>query len=632
MSRRSLTGAVLLAVILGISVIAAVNLTFHSPETAENVIENGAENVISESSLPRFATYDELKAFVNTTGTSIPYVRDRSFATPLAPPSVATNGAAQKASTEYSTTNIQVQGVDEADIVKSDGTYIYIVSGENVTIVKAYPPKEAQVVTSISLKETVTGLFVNGDKLVIFSNIYSYIYPTTRLLPEKMPAPPTFEKTSIKVYNIENRASPRLVRNVALDGNYFESRMIGDYVYVIVSESAYLLNGNVTLPTVESNGMVEKIEATHIYYSNVTDYSYAFTTVAAINVKDDTEAPSHETFLLGYAGEIYVSPTNIYLASPGYFVGTQKTSIHRIHITSGKIVHEASGNVSGYVLNQFSMDEYDGYFRIATTTYDMTRFFEQSTSENSVYVLDAKLAPVGKIEKLAPGERIYSARFMGKRCYLVTFKKVDPLFVINLADPANPSVLGKLKIPGYSEYLHPYDDNHLIGIGKNTVEAEEGDFAWYQGIKISMFDVTDVVNPREVASFSIGDRGTDSPVLSDHKALLFDKKRGILAIPVLLAKINESAYPSGVPSSAYGEYVWQGLYVLNVNEGSITLKGTITHMENTIDFLKAGYYFSSDYSVERSLYINDVLYTMSAKMMKLNSLTDLSEISQIKLP
>jgi len=277
------------------------------------------------------------------------------------------------------------------------------------------------------------------------------------------------------------------------------------------------------------------------------------------------------------------------------------------------------------------MDEYEGYFRIATTTGHIARFFEQATSINNVYVLDMNLKIKGKIENLAPGERIYSARFMGKRGYLVTFKKVDPLFVLSLEDPANPSILGKLKIPGYSDYLHPYDDSHLIGIGKNTVEAEEGDFAWYQGIKISMFDVSDVANPKEVANLSIGDRGTDSPVLRDHKALLFDKKLNLLAIPVLLAKINESKYPQGIPPNAYGEYVWQGLYVININENSITQKGKITHIENTADLIKAGYYFSSEYSVERSLYIDNVLYTISAKKMKMNSLTDLNEIGQIKL-
>jgi len=204
--------------------------------------------------------------------------------------------------------------------------------------------------------------------------------------------------------------------------------------------------------------------------------------------------------------------------------------------------------------------------------------------------------------------------------------------VISLEVPSSPTVLGKLKIPGYSDYLHPYDDTHLIGIGKETVEAEEGDFAWYQGVKISLFDVSDVENPIEQAKFEIGDRGTDSPVLHNHKALLFDNERDLLVLPVLVAEIDESKYPEGVPANAYGDYVWQGAYVFNITTEDIVLRGGITHLNDTADLLKSGYYFYSEYSVERCLYIEDVLYTISDKLVKMNSLENLEEIGSIELP
>jgi len=296
------------------------------------------------------------------------------------------------------------------------------------------------------------------------------------------------------------------------------------------------------------------------------------------------------------------------------------------------ITSEASGEVPGRVLNQYSMGEYGEYFRIATTAGSVSRIFSQATSSNNVYVLNMNLTIVGRLENLAPGESIYSARFMGSRCYLVTFKKVDPLFVIGLDDPTVPKVLGKLKIPGFSDYLHPYSENLLIGIGKETVDAEEGDFAWYQGVKIALFDVSDVENPREVAKVIIGDRGTDSPVLSDPKAFLFDKDRNLLAIPILLAKIDESQYPEGVPPNAYGEYVWQGLYVFNITEDSIALRGRVTHMDNADDLLKSGYYFYSEYSVKRSLYIEDMLYSISDLKVKINDLTSLEPVNEINLP
>ncbi len=294
---------------------------------------------------------------------------------------------------------------------------------------------------------------------------------------------------------------------------------------------------------------------------------------------------------------------------------------------------EASGEVPGRVLNQFSMDEYQGYFRIATTTGYVARFLSEATSANHVYVLDSKTLEIkGKLEKLAPGEEIYSARFMGTRCYLVTFKKVDPLFTIDLSNPAEPRVLGKLKIPGYSDYLHPYDDNYLIGIGKETVEAEEGDFAWYQGLKISLFDVSNVTSPKEVGKIIVGDRGTDSPALWDHHALLFDKKRNLLVIPVLEAKIFREKYSSSIPPNTYGEYVFQGAYVFRVSpEEGITLRGRITHLEDQEGLDKSGYYFSSKCTVTRSLYVGDVIFTVSSGKIKANSLADLSEISEVEL-
>jgi inhibitor of cysteine peptidase len=367
---------------------------------------------------------------------------------------------------------------------------------------------------------------------------------------------------------------------------------------------------------------------------NITDYGYGFTTVFAVNIKDKNVEPTHETFLLGTSSAIYASLNNIYLTIPSYDPKTsvEMTHIVRIAVQGNTMSSEASGEVPGQVLNQYSMDEYEGYFRIATTAGSVSRILGQSTASNNVYVLNMNLTIVGRIEDIAPDEKIYSARFMGSRCYLVTFKKVDPLFVIGLDDPAAPRVLGKLSLPGFSDYLLPYSENLLIGIGKETVDAEEGDFAWYQGIKIALFDVSNVENPRQVAEYIIGDRGTDSPVLTDPKALLFDRDRNLLAMPILLAEINESQYPKGVPPNAYGEYVWQGLYVLTITENNITLRGRVTHMDNGDDLLKSGYYFYSGYSVKRSLYIDDMLYSISDMKVKINDLTSLEPVNEVKLP
>jgi uncharacterized secreted protein with C-terminal beta-propeller domain len=325
---------------------------------------------------------------------------------------------------------------------------------------------------------------------------------------------------------------------------------------------------------------------------------------------------------MGGASTMYVSLDNIYITFPESSGGT---AIHRIRIENSNINIEADGLVPGSVLNQFSMDEYGDYFRVATTKWVIEKW-TFGTQTNNVYVLNMNLSIVGKLENLASGESLHSARFMGNRGYLVTFKKTDPLFVIDLSEPTSPLVLGKLKIPGYSDYLHPYDETHLIGVGKHTVEADEGDFAWYQGVKISLFDVSDVANPKQISNYTIGDRGTDSPILSDHRAFLFDRSKALLVIPVLVAEIDESQYPGGVTPDAYGQPVWQGAYVFSISLDGFVLKGRVTHLESGENVQNNLHW------VKRSLYIENVLYTVSDKKIKMNSLENLAPINEIKLP
>jgi len=572
----------------------------------------------SISPLKKFSSYEELKNFVKASSHAYPYYSERSPQTMLL--ATATENAAKAYSVpDYSTTNIQVEGVDEADVVKTDGEYIYVVSGTSVFILKGYPAEEAEVLSEIDLDGTLRGLFINGDRLVVFEDEGYGIYKT-----------PTYEtpRTFIKVYDVSDRTNSISARNVSLDGYYFNSRMIGNYVYVVINKPAYCQEDEVALPKIYFDDGFKEISPTDIYYSDTSDYSYAFTTIVAVNVQNDDQEPTLKPFLLGATSNMYVSLNNIYITFPE----NGKTLIYRIHIEDNQIGIGASGEVPGCVLNQFSMDEHEGYFRIATTTGHVARTWSEASSNNHVYILDMDLGIVGKLEDLAPGERIYSARFMGDRCYLVTFRKVDPLFVIDLEHPGNPRVLGQLKITGYSDYLHPYDENHIIGVGKETVAAEEGDFAWYQGVKISLFDVSDVENPKEIDKFEIGDRGTDSPILTDHKALLFDKSKNLLVIPVLVADIDEEKYLGEIPPFTYGDYVWQGAYVFNISlDEGLVLKGRITHLEDDTDLMKSGYYFSSPYSVKRSLYIDNVLYTISDKMVKMNSLENLEKINEVEL-
>jgi len=497
---------------------------------------------------------------------------------------------------DYSTTNIQVAGVDEADIVKCDGRYIYVVSGSKVLIIYAYPAEGARILSEIGMSESPTEIFVNGNKLVVLG------------------------QTFIKVYDISDRENPVLKRDVSFDGSYFNSRLIGDFVYVVINKYAYYWDNVVPLPKICLDGKTVTVPATEIYYfENIWDYCYNFTTIIAINVQNDGEDITSATFLTGASQNIFVSLNNIYLTCSGRGWWPEKTIIHKISVTGEAIEYKYQGEVPGRVLNQFSMDEHQGYFRIATTT--------GWSRANHVYVLGEDLSIVGVLENLAPGERIYSARFMGTRAYLVTFKQVDPLFVLDLADPTNPRVLGELKIPGYSDYLHPYDETHIMGIGKDTIDA--GSFAWMQGVKLSLFDVSDPENPREISKYMIGDRGTewgDSYALSDHRAFLFSRERNLLVVPIELAE-RES---SDASPWTYGIHVWQGAYVFNISlEEGFVLKGRITHSET--GFEDWGYNSDPRYNVRRSLYIDNVLYTISGGLVKMNDIQNLNELNKIEL-
>ena len=527
----------------------------------------------------------------------------------------------------YSQTNVQVQGVDEADIVKTDGEYIYTISkGNTALIVKAYPPDEARVVARIEAPDLcLTGLFVNDDRLVVMGCRAPIITPD--ILLHRRGAwgywPYLSDNTTVMVFDISDRASPRLLKHVVVSGGYLTSRMIGDYVYVLASAWAveYRKMGNriepvLVLPVICVDGRVDVIEPTEIYYANITDYAYTFTTILAINIRDGAEEPTHLTLLTGVSSCIYVSRNNIYIAMPtmetpaygediAYIYRMDITYIYRIRIFGPKMACKAFGSVPGRPLNQFSMDEHDGYLRIATT-----KGHSWAGSTNNIYVLDMDLLPVGALEGIAPGEEIYAARFMGDRCYLVTFRQTDPFFVIDLSDPKEPKVLGYLKIPGYSDYLHPYGRDYVIGIGVETPEDGWGEPC---GLKIALFNVCDVSNPRLLAKFIIGGPGTDSPVLRDHKAFLLDEERGLMAFPVLLTE------------EAYGDYVWQGAYVFNISiAGGITLLGRITHFDETFKFEPA-------YFVMRILYIGDVLYTISDELVKMNEIPTLGELGSIEL-
>ncbi len=674
MQQKTISGTLLLAM-LALLLIAC----------AKEPYAKDSDDNLSVLGIKKFSSQKELTEYLRNAPSSGTGIRSLEKASSMAIP---------EAASDYSQTNVQVEGVDEADFVKNDGKYIYVVAQGKLVIADAHPAESAKILSRTEIPGSPRNLFINRDRAVVFSDGYDEIYTISEY--DFVPRPTSTSFAHLLIYDISDRSSPRLLKDYKIKGYYFDSRMIGDYAYFAVNENVYYYGGPVPMPRIlEASKTVVRPD---VYYFDNPEDSYSFNTVGSLNIF--SESLNAKTFMMGYSNTMYMSQNAIYIAyqknMPGYWsrendrfykavlplfpsevqdrinavnngersekwseilaiieemyngMGegekkelikkTQKgleeydlnlqkenakTVIHKISIDNGEMEYSGRGEVEGRMLNQFSLDEFQGNLRVATTTELYAR---EAILYNNVYVLDNGMNSIGKLEKLAPDERIYSARFMGEKLYMVTFKRIDPLFVIDLSSPENPRVLGELKIPGYSDYLHPYDENHIIGIGKETGDNEWGGVS-VKGVKVALFDVSDVENPKQIGQYEIGEAGTDSEALRDHKAFLFDREKNLLVIPIteVAGKIYDPRY------GYYRQNYWQGAYAFTITEAGIELKGKVSHDEEEEG--DSYYYYGGQAAVRRSLFMDNVLYTISGKKIKMNELANLSNgINELELP
>ncbi|GFZ79779.1 hypothetical protein GCM10008018_26680 [Paenibacillus marchantiophytorum] len=625
-------------------------------------------------SLPVVGTYDHLLTLLSQ-NQSIGNVRvisqgktvvTETSTEALSPISVDSSSAKKESTTavvpEYSSTNVQVQGVDESDVVKTDGSYIYTVNRQRIVVTQAYPADQMKVLSILDFPKNQgaqfqpSEIYVDDKHLIVIGNSLNYDtsvpYNGPTGLTEKRLIMPMKSQGNAKVmvYDLTDRSNLKLVKEAELEGNYVSSRKIGSSLYFI-SNKFVNYNRYQKLKKHDDDALTDlapayrdsvsgdaftKIPLDQVYYlPKAIEPNYVL--IGSINL-NELQQTMNVTSYLGSGQNVYASEENLTIAVTNYEQQSfqPETIIYQFGLKAGKASFTNTGKVPGRLLNQFSMDEHNGHFRIATTTGEMGRT-DEGTSMNHVFILDANLKVTGKIENIAPGERIYAARFMGDRAYMVTFRNTDPLFVMDLKDPAAPKLLGALKIPGYSDYLHPYDENHVIGFGKDTIEVdlknsqEPQSIAYYQGMKMALFDITDVNHPKEKFKELIGDRGTDSELLHNHRALLFSKEKNLLSFPVNVMKFDASSNTKSV--SSYGTFAFQGAYVyrLDLDKG-FQLRGSITHLSED-DLKKAGQYVQAgDKQVRRVLYIGDTLYTISNDLIKANDLATLQEKNTVLIP
>ncbi len=557
---------------------------------------------------------------------------------------------------DYSKTNIQVENVDEADINKTDGDYIYSISGYQVVITDVKNPNEIKVASRINQSTSIV-----PEDIILYNNKMVVIY-------ERVPSS-YYKNTVVKTYDISSRENPKEIKSFELNQGYYTSRCIGNKLFVIASGKLREdsdSNEEAVDRSYNEDGLKKEIPLKEIQYlpHNLSSILTVVTTEDLDNVNEDIKV---SPFLMNVESA-YVSENSIYLLSEtnNYekaekkellkklfsFGGTyafrnayqngstnassRYTEIYKFSIgKDGKVKYEAKNKVDGQAINQYSMDERNGHFRIAT--YDMSKGAK-------ITIYDENLKEIGKSDRVGKNEKMYSTRFMGDKVYLVTYKTIDPLFVIDLSDETKPRILGELSIPGYSTYLHPYDENHIIGIGMETEETTRKDSngrvisttARVKGMKMALFDISDVRNPKQISQTVIGDSRTTSAILTNPKALLFSKEKELIAIPVNnytedFSIDNSDTYEDMVKKykSRSTSYISEGyiVYKINVQDGFVK-KGTITH-----DYTQTKKYGSSSAKSKllRGLYIENNLYTVSENQIKVNKLDNLESVSELKL-
>jgi len=510
-----------------------------------------------------------------------------------------TTGTADGA--DSSTTNNQVAGVDEADIVKNDGRYIYSISQGRLIITDTNSGSPVKVSETSLGGNNVINMYVNGNRLAVISTFYEG-YGSE-------------EKTCVAVYSIDSKTDPFMMAKVTQSRSYHNSRMIDGTVYLLSNYYVYkdIIHRDKPeeyVPCINSR----PIEAECI--SMIKGFEQpTYLVVSAVDML--TAQSTERSAVLGGAENVYCTSENLYYTFTNYDSvkngNTQttenSTTIVKLSLSKDEIKNLATGTVKGRPLNQFSMDEYEGNLRIVTTSdetvvkevyygngfaaSDSVASSVSSSSSNSLYVLDGELKVIGKLEDLAKDERVYSVRFDKNVGYFVTFRQVDPLFTVDLTHPENPTLMSALKIPGFSEYMHPYGEGLLFGFGKEATESGS-----VTGLKLSMFDVSDPYDVTEADKEPINADYSDASY--DHKAIMVDAKKDIIAF---------TAYRYGNKAE---------LYVYGYD------KETGFELKNR-SFIEGENYLTNC----RFVYIGDYFYLVSSFGITTFSMTDFTEIGHL---
>ena len=538
---------------------------------------------------------------------------------------------------EHSSTNNQVEGIDEGDIVQTDGDYLYSVSESRVVISDIRDPENMELASVVKFDgETYPEkLFLSDGTLAVISSRFSLMETDDEAEMESFM--PYSGLTVVSLYDVSSPDNPKLIREFGNEGSFNNARLLNGVLHYVsnVFPNYWILEEQPDIelrPRLFDSNKNEEFEP--LSYEDLTilpgTMEGSYSVITSLNLETPASNEISTKGFLGGNEQLYMSEQSLYLTASafetaeGEFGDTSlwvpqqaDTEIFKFGLDGIAVEFVASARVRGSLLNQFSMDEFDGHFRLATT--EGAAWEPASEPKNHLFILDGQLEQVGSVEDLAPSERIYSVRFMGGRAYMVTFRETDPLFAIDVSDPAAPEVLGELKIPGFSNYLHPLDENHLIGFGYETrIEPVKGGGEpriVTGGMKLSLFDVSDMSDPKETDTEIIGGPGTYSALQYDHKALFRHEQQSLFGFPV-------SIYDGD--GMEYIEFQAEGALLYSITPQGIELAADLTQASDQP-------YEDWNTSVQRMAYAKDALYTVANAEIKSYRLSGFESLGSLPL-
>lgn len=472
---------------------------------------------------------------------------------------------------DFSETNLQEAGVDEGDIVKTDGQYLYILKKDmSFSIISADGSSlnlcSTTALDTSSLSDpSVKELYLDGNQLtVLFEG-----QQTSLKEEDDVYYTDSASASVLCTYDISDRSAPKLTGTVTQEGRYSTSRKVGDYLYLFTSYRPSLFD------TYAASTLAPRVNGTAIpagcFYLPEHPASQQYLVITAVDLAVNGNITDQKVLVSG-ADNFYVSTENIYIATENYNSDDTFTELAKFHYDKGRITGIAAGSVRGYLNNSFSLNEYNGYLRAVSTYYDSSA--DDWVEKNMLTVFDETLKQVSTIDDLASGETIRSARFLGDTGYFVTFRQTDPLFRVDLSDPASPKITSELKVSGFSSYLHFYGEDLLLGIG---YEADESTGST-TGIKLSMFDLSDPDELKEVSRIVIPGI-TWAPAIDDYKSILVDPQKNLIG------------------------FYCDGRYLVYSYDAKSGFERTLVY-----DFFEDDLMEAAQYDTMRGLYIGDTLY------------------------